>query len=230
MEKGDELPVVRQPQPVVVGEIAPAMQPQPVVVTGVPVATAMQPQPGVVVGMPQPGYAPGMAQPGFVGLGMAQLPPQRLGRWSSDLFSCCADCCICLSGFFCSCVLLGQLLEKTGTEGCCVKLVASITLLEVVAWATFFYGPEGLFQPIQFVEFVLLCIYTSQVKKKIAKRDNIPTDECNDCLTVWCCLRCTLCQIGRHEYPQSHPGSGTYEFTSRDGLLPRSPRAPVVTV
>ena len=71
MEKGDELLVVRQPQPVVVGEIAPAMQPQPVVVTGVPVATAMQPQPGVVVGMPQPGYAPGMAQPGYAP-GMAQ--------------------------------------------------------------------------------------------------------------------------------------------------------------
>ena len=37
----DEVPVVRQPQPVVVGEIAPAMQPQPDVVTltGVPIAT-----------------------------------------------------------------------------------------------------------------------------------------------------------------------------------------------
>ena len=202
-------PVRQQPQPVSVGEVVP----------GMPVAQAFAMQ-------PQPGQA---RQPTTIA---QQMPPPRMGRWSSELFACSSDTTICLSGLFCPCVLLGQLHEKNGSEGCCVKVVSIAIALEVFAYVCLFYGLSiagyHAFRMGEFVYWIFLAIMTAQIKKKIAQRDRIPSDDCQDCLAIWFCLRCSVCQMGRHEYPQSHAGSGTYEFASRNGGY--SPRAPVVTV
>ena len=163
-----------------------------------PIIVAMQPQvqTGVVV-----------AQPG---------PPPPPGRWSSGPFECFSDCCTCMSGWCCPCVLLGQLYEKNGSPGACIKIVGGVVFLEVLMYIFAMVFPP-LVSLIRTIEWAICFVLAWQVRSKIQARDGIQGDQCQDCLCTWFCFHCNLCMMGRHEYPVVAQVP-TYQFTTANGL------------
>jgi len=84
------------------------------------------------------------------------------------LCGCCDNCTVCICSWFCSCYVGGKIAEKVG-DSCCLCGLA------------FFF-------PITY------WLGRTIVRGKVRQQKGIPGGTVMDCLTVFCCGPCTICQ------------------------------------
>jgi len=91
-----------------------------------------------------------------------------MGEFQHGLFGCFGDCKVCIITYFVPCYTEGKIAESVG-ESCLLHcLVMFVPLLN------------------------LFCM--CQIRGKVREQRNIEGSGVGDCLAVWCCAVCALCQ------------------------------------
>lgn len=146
--------------------------------------------------------------------------PRPAGSFSSDLCSCCDDCCSMWTVCFCTPIALSQLVfrllvPRDCKDRVCVLLLAAIWIF--VSWFAWRYGymflviEHGMGPPTEIgkvhlvrnalvlLAAVLICL----VRGRIRERDQIPAACCpswgEDAFSACCCPQLALMQAMRHE-------------------------------
>ena len=93
------------------------------------------------------------------------------GNWEHGLFGCFGNIGVCIITFFCPCYIQGKI---GGAVGSSCLLCGCIQLIPIAGE---------------------LCAIN--LRKKVRAARNIDGSCLYDCLAVWCCYFCVLCQSAR---------------------------------
>ena len=126
------------------------------------------------------------------------------GAWRSGLCDCCSTPACCLA-CCCPCCVFGQIAATmTPEEVCCGGNYGGSCCLYYL-----------LIMPTQFVDVLLAptsvaliilplgSLMHCPLRSAIRRKHNIPGDDCEDCMTVWCCSCCALAQVLLLMHPHS---------------------------
>ena len=120
-------------------------------------------------------------------------------EWKSGLCDCCSKP-VCCEACCCPCCVYGQILaamepNEAACGGnycgacCCFYALHSISQLIDSLFILFFAIPVGT------IVFPFAAIVHYPARKAIRQKHNISGSDCDDCLTVWCCMCCALVQV-----------------------------------
>lgn len=98
------------------------------------------------------------------------------GTWKYDLCDCCSDCSACCCVYWCPCVVVGEIYEKTGLGSCCCG---------GVLFGATYYLTGSLVGSI---------VYACCVSPHVRNKYGIEGNGCSD----WaCCFFCGCCELTR---------------------------------
>ena len=118
------------------------------------------------------------------------------GAWKSGLCDCCSTPACCLA-CCCPCCVFGQIgAAMTPAEVCCGGDYCGSCCLYYI-----------LIMPTQYIDVVIAPLSVGSIalplgtlihcpmRSAIRKKHQIPGNDCEDCLIVWCCACCALAQV-----------------------------------
>jgi Cys-rich protein (TIGR01571 family) len=89
-------------------------------------------------------------------------------EFQQGLFGCFSNCCVCVITYFAPCYTEGKIAEKVG-ESCLLHGCL-------------------IFVPVANI------ICGAMIREKVRQNKGIDGTFVKDCLTIWCCFACALCQ------------------------------------
>ncbi|KAL2650751.1 hypothetical protein R1flu_018879 [Riccia fluitans] len=106
------------------------------------------------------------------------FPPPNSGYWTTELCDCFEDCSSCCLGAWCPCIAVGRTAEilDHGAIGCGSSCCV-FSVLQAFTGCGF--------------------LYTCGYRKRLRAQFGLPESPCGDCLTDFCCLSCSVCQVYR---------------------------------
>lgn len=115
-----------------------------------------------------------------------------VGNWRDDLCGCFSQVVpSCMMAFCCSCVIAGQLAERTGLTKCTVMCCGFTTVVIILVILVIFGITDFILLLIWPCAFLMVYMLRTHIRNMFA----IPGDGCNDCLTACCCAPCALAQV-----------------------------------
>jgi len=91
-----------------------------------------------------------------------------MGEFQKGLFGCFSNCTVCVITYFVPCYTEGKIAEKVG-ESCIVHgLLVCVPIANIICGA--------------------------MIREKVRQNKGIDGTFVKDCLTIWCCFGCALCQ------------------------------------
>ena len=119
-----------------------------------------------------------------------------VGTWRSGLCDCCSTPACCMA-CCCPCCVLGQIAATMNPgEVCCGgNYCGSCCLYYLLIMPTQFV--DVVFAPISVASIALPLgtLVHCPMRSAIRKKHNIPGNDFEDCLIVWCCSCCALAQV-----------------------------------
>lgn len=89
-------------------------------------------------------------------------------QFQHGLFGCFDNCTVCIITYFCPCYTQGKISEKVG-ESCILHAILFLVPIANLICATIIRG-------------------------KVRENRGIDGSVVSDCLAIWCCAPCALCQ------------------------------------
>lgn len=139
-------------------------------------------------------------------------------HWNPKLWSCCEDPSLCCTAYWCQCIAVGQLHQRTFGWGC---FVISASLWALFACTVLFDTLSGAYHPMLDMDnFYIMVVFGTasslcglgsaifgtiilcQVRQRIRLRDKLEPGCCgaaDDCCTPFWCGCCAIIQMLRYE-------------------------------
>jgi Cys-rich protein (TIGR01571 family) len=163
-----------------------------------------------------------------------------MGKWRQPLCECCEVCCtncMCLYGFFCTPIMLAQIMTRLKLNVVGVKGKENedyhtfwwVLLIWILFLVLYFSCVT-----VEFVSFALSCafgvyfiIVSTNARSAMRRRYNIPLECCgccdgvlDDCFISFWCASCSVIQMARHTHDiDKYP----YNCCTTTGLGPDAP-------